>query len=87
MHWTIEFIQKSFTPGRAVVCLRNNDDPDNLLVATMFADDLKRKDVRIGDSVVLKGGGEFLNCVVVLRVNLFARTGEETAPYYMEETA
>lgn len=88
MHWTIESIQKSFTPGRAVVCLRKNDDPDNLLVAMMFADDLKRKDVRIGDSVVLQSGGPFSDGrVTVLLVELEERTGEETTPYYMEEKA
>ena len=69
-----------------MVSLRNLNDRDDRIATTMDADDLKRKDVRIGDTVLLKSGGPFSGGrVAVWRVVMEDRTGDETPPYYIEE--
>lgn len=85
MPWQVESIQKSRTPGLAMVSLRNLDDREDRIATRFEEDDLKRKDVRIGDTVLLKSEGPFSGGrVTVWRVELDDRTGDETAPYYME---
>lgn len=88
MSWRVESIQKSKTPGLAMVSLRNLNDREDRIATRFDEDDLKRKDVRIGDTVLLQSGGPFSDGrVTVLLVELEERTGEETTPYYMEEKA
>ncbi len=88
MSWRVESIQKSRAPGLAMVSLRNLDDREDRIATRFDEDDLKRKDVRIGDTVLLQSGGPFSDGrVTVLLVELEERTGEETTPYYMEEKA
>lgn len=86
MPWRVESIQKSRKqPGRAMVSLRELDGRKDRVATTFDEDDLKRKDVRIGDTVLLKLGGPFSGGrVEVWRVVLEDRTGDETPPYYME---
>lgn len=85
MPWRVESIQKARTPGRAMVSLRNLNDRDDRMATTMDVADLKRKDVRIGDTVLLKGEPFSGGHVEVWLVELADRTGDETPPYYMKE--
>lgn len=84
MPWRVESIQKSRMPGWAMVSLRDLDDRDNRIATRMEACDLKRRDIRIGDTVLLPGEPYAGGRVKAMRVLMEDRTGDETLPYYME---